>query len=328
MFVLSLGLIAHATPPVFEDCSPGEAPPAYSTATCHDVCENTGSTFECSLTRGIGVGSAELYAATDYPGDSSHTAVWGQTWDGEDFCCQWDNDNKWEEWQFLGTGRRDTMEIGNGTNFNFCPTGTPTKVTVKTFNRVDDVLMVCNDVPHTTTSVILGNGSDTLDGRGWLTATGDNFNVRGDNGNDTIWGAATTPTRVDGGAGNDVIIGGTANDVLWGGDDDDTISGGWGDDVLQGGEGNDDLRGEKGADILCAGDGGDIDILDGRDEGGDEEDKLWAPVNGYCSSGSISGFSTGEDYCVDPICFSGSWAGAACNYDVGAPEPQECTSFQ
>ncbi len=68
--------------------------------------------------------------------------------------------------------------------------------------------------------------------------------VQGDNGNDTIWGASTTPSRIHGGAGNEAISGGTSNDVLWGGDDD-TISGGWGDRVLQGGEGNDDLRGDR-----------------------------------------------------------------------------------
>ena len=69
----------------------------------------------------------------------------------------------------------------------------------------------------------------------------------------------TAITRVEGGAGNDVITGNTAANTLWGGLDADTIDGGSGndtivgddgDDVITGGAGNDSLNGANGTDTV------------------------------------------------------------------------------
>lgn len=71
-------------------------------------------------------------------------------------------------------------------------------------------------------------------------------------------------SKIDGGAGNDVIMGGSGDDSISGGAGDDIIlanagndrvSGDLGNDVLMGGDGNDRLDGGKGDNMLF-GDGG------------------------------------------------------------------------
>jgi Ca2+-binding RTX toxin-like protein len=70
--------------------------------------------------------------------------------------------------------------------------------------------------------------------------------------------------KIDGGAGNDVIMGGAGDDRISGGDGNDVVlagagedrlAGDKGDDVLLGGDGDDRLDGGKGANFLF-GDGG------------------------------------------------------------------------
>ncbi len=63
----------------------------------------------------------------------------------------------------------------------------------------------------------------------------------------------TTPTILDGGAGNDVLIGGGGNNVLLGGPGNDRLFGRVGRDILIGGDGRDLLAGGGDDDLLIAG---------------------------------------------------------------------------
>jgi Ca2+-binding RTX toxin-like protein len=84
----------------------------------------------------------------------------------------------------------------------------------------------------TSFSIDLGGGRDTL-----LLAAGTNsvsaMNVelvRGNSGADTITALGSTPVRLEGGGGNDVLRGGGGNDVIYGGAGRDTMTGGGGAD--------------------------------------------------------------------------------------------------
>ena len=89
---------------------------------------------------------------------------------------------------------------------------------------------------------------------------GDDADLRGTDGNDTILGFM----------GNDRIYGGGGDDDLRGHEGDDYIEGGLGNDLLMGHDGNDALYGGEGADTLYAGYGN--DTLNG----GSGSDVLWA----------------------------------------------------
>lgn len=70
----------------------------------------------------------------------------------------------------------------------------------------------------------------------------DLVDVRGGGGDDVISAAADSKTgtvRLNGGAGDDILIGGRSGDTLKGGDDNDTLVGGRGNDRLTGGSGED-----------------------------------------------------------------------------------------
>jgi Ca2+-binding RTX toxin-like protein len=67
--------------------------------------------------------------------------------------------------------------------------------------------------------------------------------------------------KVDGGAGDDVIVGGGGNDVLKGGKGNDVIFGRDGNDSIRGGRGNDFLHGGRGSDVIDGGQG--MDSIDG-----------------------------------------------------------------
>jgi Ca2+-binding RTX toxin-like protein len=71
-----------------------------------------------------------------------------------------------------------------------------------------------------------------------IRGTGDDDNLSGTAGNDTIFGLGDDDT-LSGQAGNDVLFGGTGNDRLFGGSGDDTLNGGAGADRLDGGAGFD-----------------------------------------------------------------------------------------
>ncbi|MCB9675843.1 MAG: hypothetical protein H6737_12045 [Alphaproteobacteria bacterium] len=320
--------LAASTP--FDDCTSGVAPAAYVSAGCNAVCEDWGSFFRCSTDTTTGTSSTELFASSEWGGQDDFTAVWGTDEDKNKFCCQWDNSDPWQDWQFLGTVRGDHFEIGNGGNFEFCAPSGNHEVTVKTFDSADEVEMTCNGgtPPFADTTVVLGGGGDTLDARGWSTIASAETVIFGEGGADEILGASTTRNRIDGGAGADVIVGSTTGDVIFGGSGNDDIFGAEGDDIIQGGPGADDLAGEEGADIICAGSGDENDVLDGRDGGGNDADLLYAHAGGYSSSSGISGFSTSNDTCS--VIFGGvstTWAGASCDYQIIASEPQECTDF-
>ncbi len=97
------------------------------------------------------------------------------------------------------------------------------------------------------------------------------FPVRasGDDGNDTLTGAATAD-NFSGGAGDDTLNGGAGDDWLIGADGDDHVFGGQGNDrSLSGDAGNDEIDGNEGDDYLQGGDG--ADLLRGG-EGNDELD--------------------------------------------------------
>jgi Ca2+-binding RTX toxin-like protein len=84
--------------------------------------------------------------------------------------------------------------------------------------------------------------------------------------------AATIPTTLNGGAGNDHLIGGrgkdlingdAGNDLLYGNAGNDTVNGGDGRDLISGGAGADVLGGGAGNDFIIARDGSGTDKVDG-----------------------------------------------------------------
>ncbi|WP_055531987.1 calcium-binding protein [Streptomyces graminilatus] len=104
----------------------------------------------------------------------------------------------------------------------------------------------------------LENGGDVVYGG----PGDDNISVHGNErawgqeGNDTI-SADGEGSRVDGGAGNDLINAGAGRQILTGGTGNDLIHGGPGDDILYGNSGNDTLQGNSGNDKLYGGPGKD-----------------------------------------------------------------------
>lgn len=84
--------------------------------------------------------------------------------------------------------------------------------------------------------------------------------------------------RLDGGAGNDVLLGKAGDDSLRGGTGADVLEGGSGDDHLDAGPGRDVLLGGAGDDTLRA---GDVDGLPDRLHCGSGNDTAWiVSVNG------------------------------------------------
>lgn len=103
----------------------------------------------------------------------------------------------------------------------------------------------------------------------------------------------STPTRVEGGTGNDAIQTGSGNDTLLGGEGDDTLLGGAGNDELDGGAGDDHLYGEAGDDTLAGGDGDDWLYMDPATDSVDGEEGNDHYVFTTGSSSSTRIFDTG-----------------------------------
>lgn len=90
-------------------------------------------------------------------------------------------------------------------------------------------------------------------------------------------GPLNIPTRIDAGAGKDVIDASAMNDTINGGDGDDYILGEDGRDHISGGGGNDSIDGGRGSDFLFGNEGNDVIAGDrGADymDGGDGKDTL------------------------------------------------------
>jgi hypothetical protein len=92
--------------------------------------------------------------------------------------------------------------------------------------------------------------------------------LRGGEGDDriTLDDSVTGDVRVEGGAGDDVLVGNAADNWIAGGEGDDLIVGGAGDDTLIGQAGDDTVTGGDGVDYLEGGAGDDLlDAGAGRD---------------------------------------------------------------
>ena len=127
-----------------------------------------------------------------------------------------------------------------------------------------------------------GNGEDRMDfrGAGLVSDTilgGAGFDtILGTEGDDTISGEAEGDV-LSGGGGEDVLFGGDGNDVMRGGAGDDTIDGGFGTSVLLGGLGDDLITGGLLSDNIFGGDGNDsLHSLDDTDivQGGAGDDQI------------------------------------------------------
>ena len=101
--------------------------------------------------------------------------------------------------------------------------------------------------------VLLGDGSDVLDGRGG-SFEGQVFGGTGDDRMD-FRGTGLLAGTVFGGAGSDTILGTEGDDTISGEGDGDTLRGGGGDDELLGGDGDDIVRGGAGDDTIAGGSG-------------------------------------------------------------------------
>jgi hypothetical protein len=110
-----------------------------------------------------------------------------------------------------------------------------------------------------------------------------NVTVQGGDGDDWLYAVnASTPVRLEGGAGNDELFGSSGAAVLDGGDGADTLYGSGGDDTLIGGSGNDLLLGGAGDDTLLGGLGNDtLSGEAGNDRlRGEEDDDVLQDIDG------------------------------------------------
>lgn len=112
--------------------------------------------------------------------------------------------------------------------------------------------------------------------------------------------AAFFGSRLDGGAGADILTGRSGNDVLIGGFGNDTLNGDSGNDTLLGGDGDDTIDAGAGSDTLTGGAG--ADVLQGRAgndflSGDDGNDMLL----GGTGSDVMAGGAGDDTYNVDTI---------------------------
>lgn len=164
--------------------------------------------------------------------------------------------------------------------------------------------VINGDVVFTSTGAFLKNSGDIL-GDVFLDDSGSYYKgardgwvsggVRGDIGNDTIYGASNFDYIEGGGgndyvrgrAGNDVIYGDSGNDTIRGNDGDDEIFGGTFADMLYGGRGDDTITGGSGADTINGGAGDDLLT------GGNSDDVF--VFNRHSGDDEITDFSNNND---------------------------------
>jgi serralysin len=124
--------------------------------------------------------------------------------------------------------------------------------------------------------------------------------VKGDNGDDTIYGGVSAADANDGDdalygdLGNDILYGNAGNDTLFGGrdlidgeDGNDALYGGLGDDTLYGNAGNDTLVGSLGNDQIYGGLGDDTIII----TQGNQLDTVWGFQGAGAAGGDILQFT-------------------------------------
>jgi Ca2+-binding RTX toxin-like protein len=122
-----------------------------------------------------------------------------------------------------------------------------------------------------------GQAGDVLDAENTGTPT-TKYWAFGDQGNDTIFGAAEED-YLDGGEGDDSITASSGNDTLLGGTGSDTILGDAGSDSIDGGDGGDLLEGGSGNDTILCGTGDDVCL------GGQDNDSIVGDVGNDSLSG-------------------------------------------
>lgn len=109
-------------------------------------------------------------------------------------------------------------------------------------------------LPGTLPTLIAVPGGGKMEG-----AAGDDM-LLGQAGADRLRGGAGADTLF-GGEGDDRLVGQDGDDVLLGGAGEDALRGGDGDDVLDGGDGADTLNGGAGFDVISGGFGADVFVL-------------------------------------------------------------------
>jgi uncharacterized delta-60 repeat protein len=111
--------------------------------------------------------------------------------------------------------------------------------------------------------------------------------INGLAGNDMLNGLDGNDT-LNGDNGNDILNGGNGNDILSGGEGNDKLNGGNGNDTLTGGNGNDTLVGGAGNDILTGGAGNDQFSFSGG------KLPLNQRVSSYLGTDTITDFTKGD----------------------------------
>jgi serralysin len=129
-----------------------------------------------------------------------------------------------------------------------------------------------------------------------LTFQGDDV-ISSGGGNDLILSDGGNDS-IGAGSGNDAVFAGSGNDVVAGGDGDDRLFGGKGADLLDGGAGNDLVSGDQGNDTVLGGSGNDS-VYGGQGSdivsGGDGNDSVYGGKgNDTVDGGAGNDFVSGD----------------------------------
>lgn len=250
-----------------------------------NVCQLSGSTIVCDLTRLSTTAGAEAYAILK----DGYYEVDGQTSSTHGFCCRITASGV-SRLELLGTDYADELYLNDGSEDSavYLDAYSSNFVGYASGRGGDDQVDGSNSTGGTYTYLDVLHGDDANDVvRG--NAGGDQ--IYGENGDDYLHGNSGTDT-IDGGSGADYITGGSEGDTItcgsgadqaWGEGDNDTIGGGSENDSLYGGDGTDTITGDgqddyiegnAGADTINGGSGSD-DIYGNADTDtihGDGED--------------------------------------------------------